>query len=229
MEKGIAPERIVFIPNGVDTEKHIGNYARKDLERFLGVNLEGKKVILTSGRLAKRKGAAWFVSEVMPKLAKDVIYAIAGAGPDQENIKKAVTKNNLSSRVKMLGYVSDENRDLLFNVCDLFVQPNIKVPDDMEGFGISVIEAASCKLPVIASDLEGLKDAVKDGQNGFLVESGNAYAWVNKINEILSDNVFRKEFGEKARQYVAENYGWEKIARKYLEEIEKAISNSSNF
>ena len=74
----------------------------------------------------------------------------------------------------MLGYVTDETRDILFNTCDVFVQPNIKVAGDMEGFGISVIEAASCEIPVIASNIEGLKDAIKDGQNGFLVESGNA-------------------------------------------------------
>jgi len=93
----------------------------------------------------------------------------------------------------------------------------------MEGFGISVIEAASCQLPVIAANLEGLKDAIKNGGNGFLVESGNASAWVEKINEVLADDNFRREFGQKARQYVIENYSWGKISRRYLEEIEKTL------
>jgi phosphatidylinositol alpha-1,6-mannosyltransferase len=159
----------------------------------------------------------------MPKLPENYIYVIAGDGADKNNIEEAIKKNDLSTRVKMLGYVSDDVRDILFNTCDIFVQPNIKVPGDMEGFGISVIEAASCQIPVIASDIEGLRDAIKDGQNGFLVDSGNAEAWVDKIKELLLNDEYRKSFGEKARQFVVNNYTWDKISRKYLEEIEKMI------
>jgi phosphatidylinositol alpha-1,6-mannosyltransferase len=95
----------------------------------------------------------------------------------------------------------------------------------MEGFGISVIEAACCRIPVLASKLEGLQDAIKEGENGFLVESENADAWFAKIIEILATDGFRDGFGEKARQFVIENYGWDKISKKYLEEISKIISN----
>lgn len=224
IERNIPAKKFVFIPNGVDVEKYIGNYTRKDLESILGEKLDQKKVILTSGRLAKRKGVAWFIDQVMLKLEKNMIYAVAGDGPDRENIKQAIEKNDLSSRVKILGYVTDEARNILLNTCDLFIQPNIKVPGDMEGFGISVIEAASCKLPVIASKLEGLQDAIKDGQNGFLVDPYDAQSYAAKITELLIDDRFRKEFGEKARQFVINNYSWEKISKKYLEEIEKIIS-----
>jgi len=222
-EKGIPTKKIVFISNGIDTEKYFKNHTRQELEKILGENIDNKKIILTSGRLAKRKGVAWFCQNVMPQLPENYIYVIAGDGADKNNVEEAIKKNDLSTRIKMLGYVSDEVRDVLFNTCDVFVQPNIKVPGDMEGFGISVIEAASCQIPVIASDIEGLKDAIKDGQNGFLVESGNAEAWVNKINELLSNDEARKSFGQKARQFVMDNYTWEKISRKYLEEIEKTI------
>lgn len=226
VEKGIAREKIVFIPNGVDINKFYKPAERQELEKFLGENLTGKKVILTSGRLAKRKGVAWFISEVMPKLSENMLYVVVGDGPDNENIKNAIEKSGLAERVKMLGYIQDADRNLLFNASDIFVQPNIKIEGDMEGFGISVIEAASCKIPVIASRLEGLQDAIKDGENGFLVESENAGAWVNKINEILSDDTFHREFGAKARNYVIENYSWEKISRQYLEEIGSVISKS---
>jgi phosphatidylinositol alpha-1,6-mannosyltransferase len=103
------------------------------------------------------------------------------------------------------------------------VQPNIKVDGDMEGFGISVIEAGACRLPVLASNIEGLKDAIKEGQNGFLVESGNANAFAEKINELFSQGNPRDLFGEKVRSFVVENYSWEHIAQKYLREIEKTL------
>lgn len=223
--KGMQKDKLVFIPNGVDTGKYWGNFSRQDLEKIIGENLEGKKTILTSGRLARRKGVAWFIENVMPKLSKNVIYIVAGDGPDRDNIKNAVEKNKLQDRVKLLGYVTDEVRDTLFNTCDLFVQPNIKIEGDMEGFGISVIEAASCRLPVIASRLEGLQDAIKDGQNGFLVEPYDAGLFANKINELLAGDEYRKKFGEKARQFVIDNFRWEIIAGKYLEEIKKVTLN----
>lgn len=220
VKRGIPEEKFVFIPNGINPDQHIGNYSRSDLEQIVGESLEGKKVILTSGRLAKRKGVAWFIRNVMPKLKDNIIYVILGDGPDKENILQAVKERDFKERVKFLGYQSDEIRDVLFNTCDIFVQPNIKVPGDIEGFGISVIEATTCRLPVIAAKLEGLKDAIKDEENGFLVESGNTEAWVAKINELLSNDQLRKEFGEKARKYTVENYSWDKIAQKYLEVIE---------
>lgn len=223
-EKGIPENKIIFIPNGVDTEKCHGNYQRSEIEKIIDESAENKKFILTSGRLAKRKGVAWFIRSILPKLPENVIYIVAGDGPDKENIQSAISENNLEKRVKLLGYVSDETRNILYNTCDLFIQPNIKVPGDMEGFGISVIEAASCKIPVLASNIEGLRDAIIEGQNGFSIESGNSEAWIKKINGLLPNDNFRKEFGERARQFVIDNFRWEKIANKYLEEIKKTTN-----
>jgi len=223
IKKGIPEDKFVFIPNGVDENKCTGNYSREDLQQILKSDIHDKKIILTSGRLVKRKGVAWFVREVMPKLRENIIYVISGSGPEFKNISQAIEEKNLSERVEMLGYVSDKVRNILFNTCDAFVQPNIKIEGDVEGFGISVIEAASCRIPVIAANIEGLKDAIKDGKSGFLVGSGNANAWAEKIKEVLSDDNFRQDFGEQARKYVTDNFSWEKISRRYLEEMNKLV------
>jgi len=222
--RGIPENKFTFIPNGVDTEKNLGNYSKIDLEKLLKINLANKKLILTSGRLVKRKGVAWFIENVMPKLPENIIYIIAGNGADKANIRKAIEKTNTQKKVLALGYVTDEQRNILFNTCDIFVQPNIKIKDDMEGFGISVIEAAACRMPVIASRLEGLKDAIKDGQNGFLIKPYDTNGYVSKINELLFDDNQRKIFGEQSRQYVIENYSWEKISKKYIEEMKKVLN-----
>lgn len=220
---GVPKENCIFIPNGFFIEKNKRKYTRKDLSKIWDADIKDKKVILTSGRLEKRKGVAWFCENIMTKLSEDIIYIIAGDGVDRDNIRKAIEKNNLSNRVKALGYVTDEIRDTLFYTCDLFVQPNIKVTGDMEGFGLSVIEAASCEIPVIASRLEGLQDAIKDGKNGFLVESENTEQWIKKINAIFSAGPeFAKNFGRMAGEYVEENFTWKNISKRYLEEMEKA-------
>ena len=156
----------------------------------------------------------------MPKMPENILYVISGDGPDKENIKQAILKNSLEKKVLMLGYIKDKDRNILFNNCDIFVQPNIKITGDMEGFGISVIEAGACGLPVIASDLEGLKDAIKNNENGFLAESENAKEFEQKILELLSNDTYTKEFGKRARKFVIDNFSWDKIAKRYLEVIE---------
>lgn len=224
-ERGIPADKFVFIPNGVDTEKHLAVCSRQDIEKIIDRPIENKKILLTSGRLAKRKGVAWFIANVMPKLDKEFLYVIAGDGPDKQNITEAIKNNQLEDRVVALGYVTDEARNILLNTADLFLQPNIKIAGDMEGFGIAVIEAGACRLPVLASNMEGLKDAIKDGQNGFLVESANVNAYVQKINELFSQGSPRQIFGEKVRDFVVNNYSWEHISKRYLKEITQTISN----
>ncbi|KKQ51438.1 MAG: Glycosyl transferase, group 1 family [Parcubacteria group bacterium GW2011_GWD2_38_11] len=224
IKKGISKEKIVFIPNGVDTEKHLIQASQADLEKIIGKSIANKKVLMTSGRLAKRKGVAWFVTNVMPKLDESFIYVVAGAGPDKENISQAIKNNNLENRVTMLGYIPDQDRNILWATSDLFVQPNIKIAGDMEGFGISVIEAGASRLPVLASNIEGLKDAIKDERNGYLVESENADAYVEKINKLFENGNPRETYGQAVRDFVIENYQWKNIARIYLSEIEKVIN-----
>jgi glycosyltransferase involved in cell wall biosynthesis len=68
--KGINKEKLVFIPNGLDIKKYAGTFFRTDLEKILKKDLEGKYVILTSGRLVKRKGVAWFIQNVMAQIKK---------------------------------------------------------------------------------------------------------------------------------------------------------------
>lgn len=222
-EKGIPKEKFTFIPNGVDTEKHFREHSRQELENILGESLADTQVLLTSGRLARRKGVAWFIRNVLPKLAENILYTVAGNGPDRANILLAIQEAGMEKRVKLLGYVDDATREILFNTCDLFIQPNIRVPGDMEGFGISVIEAASCQIPVIASKIEGLQDAISDGNNGFLIESENIEAYSHKIIELLKDTEYRRTFGKQARQYVIDHFRWEIIAQHYLDTIVQTI------
>src|SRR5690606_14141176 len=109
---------------------------------------------------------------------------------------------------KMLGYVTDEEREILYNRADIYVKPNIKVPGTMEGFGLVVLEGASCELPRVASELEVIEDAIQDGKNGILVRPNDADGFVKKIEYLLNDNDFRKAFGKKAREYTKENFAW---------------------
>lgn len=216
VKRGIKREKFSFVPNGIYPEKFTKkDYTHSDLIALIGDHYKDHKVIVTTGRLARRKGVAWFIRNVLPRLDDDILYAVAGDGNDRENIDTAINETKQQKKVLLLGRVSDEQRDTLMHTGDLFVQPNIKVDGDMEGFGISVIEAGVSGITVLASELEGLKDAIKDGQNGFLVQHEDTDAWVTKVKQLLSDDFDRVSFEKKAQRYVIDHYSWDKIAQQY--------------
>jgi len=230
---GIKQEHCVFIPNGINPDEFSEKHSREEIAKVLEADISEKKVIFRLGRFVPHKGTSWFVENVMPKLPKNVILVAAGgrvgkrtAGDrdDFEVCEKIVKEKNLNSRVLLFPNIAEQQKKIFLGAADLVVSPNIKIPGTMEGFGINAIESTACGRVVIASALEGLKDAIIDGENGFLVESGNADAWVQKINEILSlSDETRSEFGEKAKKYTIEHFSWNKIARRYLEEIKKVL------
>jgi glycosyltransferase involved in cell wall biosynthesis len=225
-EKGIPEDKIVFIPNGVDPQKYYKSHSREELEKLLGEKINGRKIILSTGRLASHKGIDWFTENVVPKLSDNTLFIIAGNGEKKKEIEKIIKEKKIIGKVKLLGHVNTNDFSVLYNTCDIYVKPNIKVKGTMEGFGLVAIEAASCKLPVIASNLEGLKDAIKDGWNGFMIEPYDTDGFVKKINELLENSQYCQEFGEKARQFVIDNFSWNIIAEKYLEEIKETINNT---
>jgi len=157
----------------------------------------------------------------MPKIKNDFIYLISGDGPERENIKKTIKKNKLENCVIMLGRTNVETLKLLYNASDLFILPNIHIEGNMEGFGIVVLEAGSCGLPVIASDIEGIKDAVINGKTGWLVESENSEAFIKKIESSSFDP-------KSIQKIVRYNFNWTKIAQQYLDELNYLGSNDIN-
>ncbi|MDZ7786329.1 MAG: glycosyltransferase family 4 protein [Candidatus Saccharibacteria bacterium] len=200
---------------------------REQLSQEISYVLEDRTLLLTTGRLVKRKGVEWFITNVLPQLVKkdqNVLYLVAGDGVERDKINEAVTSNNMTDNVVLLGRVSDSVRSLLYQSCDVFVMPNIVVPGDMEGFGIVAHEAATAKLPVVASNLEGIADAIKNNKNGILVKSGDKEAFLRALDKLLKDRTYRKKFGEKAREFTLNEYSWENIANQYIKVYQELVS-----
>lgn len=214
--RGLPASKFIFIPNGVAALTTLAPYSRHDLEAFLKKKVPGP-VILTLGRLVQRKGVTWFIENVVSQLDADITYIIAGEGREQSAILAAIRAHNFQDRVLYVGGVSDRDKELLFCTADIFVQPNIEVAGDMEGFGLVVLEAAMHGRVVIASEIEGLKDAIQDGQNGFLIAAGDADAYRRKIQEVLKNPAEKEALGKQAREYVSKNHTWPLIAGKYLD------------
>ena len=186
--------------------------------------LQQSKILLTTGRLVKRKGVAWFVSAVLPDLvAADpkILYLVCGVGKQQSAIEQAVERHGLQANVKLLGRVSDELIRTLYNASDVFVMPNIPTPGNVEGFGLVALEAASCGTVVVASDLEGISDAIKNDENGFLVPAKDAAAWRTKLLQVIAEPGLSKEA---IRNYTLTNYSWQKTAEGYEKVFDSVLS-----
>lgn len=227
-EHGIDSRKCMVIPNGVETERFVGDRDRSRLETLIGRSLDHKIVLLTLGRLAKRKGVAWFIRNVLSHLNGNILYAVAGSGPDEPAVLEAISAAGMSDRVILLGRVSGDDMMTLLRSSDIFVQPNIRVPGDMEGFGIAVIEAGSAGLPVVASDLEGLRDAITHGRNGFLVKPEQIDGFTKTINELAENEDERRAFGDQSARFIEDTFHWNMIAKRYIETLEKITKKSSS-
>lgn len=185
---GVDAARIAVVNPGVrcdNIERSDRAAARDEVVRRLDLD-PNSLIAITLGRLVRRKGVTWFIENVLPQL-EDVTYLVAGDGPMRDQIETAIARSNARDRVRLLGRVDDEFRELLLRGTDLCVMPNVRVPGDMEGFGIVAVEAASRGALVIASALEGIEDAVVDDVTGILVEPEQAELFVETIRSLADD------------------------------------------
>lgn len=173
--------------------------------------------LFTAGRLVERKGHMWFIKHVLPDLPENVIYVIAGSGPEDINIIRAAEENRVAERVILLGRADDEKLRKLYNSVDAFIQPNIKIEGNAEGFGLVLLEAALCELPVFASNIDGIPDAIVDGKNGKLLPSEDVQAWISALQDFIAHREQYQERAKAARQYTLANFRWKKIIPKYVE------------
>ena len=151
----------------------------------------------------------------MPRLPDNVHYWLIGGGPETERIRAAVLHRELAARVRLLGTLSDDQVSAVYRRADLFLMPNIPTANTMEGFGVVILEAGLCGVATVASRLEGLEDAVMEGENGHLVESGNPAAFAEILNFYHRD---RSALGELRRRTIAatQRFRWDVVVDRHL-------------
>ena len=223
VNRGLSKDRCQIIPNGVNPDEFNQKYDTCQIHRLLGREVGDQHIILTVGRLIERKGVHWFVENVLPKLNENISYVIAGDGPMRRTIERIIEQKELRSRVFLLGEVSDADLHMLYAAADIFIQPNIPIEGDMEGFGLVVLEAGASGLPVLASRLEGLIEAISDGNNGELLTPCSAEEYIEHIHNLLQDKDNRYAKGRKAMVYIRKNFTWDVIAEQYLRIFNKYL------
>lgn len=217
LKRGVNSRTAHVIPLGITDDLYDARESSKLPSSF--EIPKDSKILLSVGRLVKRKGIAWFIRNVLPEVVsqeKDTILIICGKGPEEQSIGQAINDAALTSNVRLLGAVSNNELRYLYNNAACFVMPNIKVSGDKEGFGRVLLEASLCQLPIVASDIEGIPDAITHNKNGVLVQAESSKAHIAAILDILRDNKKAHKFGIKSRSYTLEHYNWQLVSENYV-------------
>jgi glycosyltransferase involved in cell wall biosynthesis len=200
----------------------LGVRLKKNIPFFAPKRSGRERYILFIGRLVRRKGASWFARNVLPALPDDVKFYVAGKNWDCPGVE--MLKNN--PRVNLLGYVPDNELPLLISESEMVVMPNVSSPDktDAEGFGLVALEGPAHGVPCVASSIEGLLDAVRPSETGFLVSAEDTDAWVTQVNQILEwDENDRKSFSLKAKKSLETYFSWSRVAHDTLTAYQKNL------
>ncbi|MCP4085368.1 MAG: glycosyltransferase family 4 protein [Actinomycetia bacterium] len=210
IEMGIEESCVEIVNPGVEIPPDPAS-AEQVRERF-GFG-DDMVVLTTVGRLVPRKGVSWFVEHVLPALPDRARYVVAGPGdPDTlRQLDEAIDLAGVRDRVTVAGRVDARTRELLLGGADIFVMPNLRLPGDMEGFGLVAAEATVRGTLVIASRLEGIVDALVDGAGGVLCEPGDEATWVETVGTYVSDSELRSTRAEEFREVALTRFSLERL------------------
>lgn len=230
IKRGIKPS--IVIPQGVDTDQFKKQGSRKEalslIQSRTGFSITSQPVLLSVGRLVKRKGVMWFLEHVFLSLPKNTLYIIVGKGKLEQEIIDFIKFHNLQSRIFLFTDLRDQQLASCYKIASIFIMPNIPVPNDMEGFGIVALEAGSAGLPVIASDIEGISDAISHNKNGFLIKSQNADEYRKTIYSFLKHPLAARLLGKRAKQYNEIHFSWEVICNRYKHSFRALIDQNNH-
>ena len=213
ISRALTPDAInsmVRIAPGIDTEHFAPAVDSELLKREL--DLEGKRVIVSVGRLVHRKGQDTLV-EALPEILKeypDAHLLFVGVGPHLEYIHKCAIQLGVLANISFVGRVQYSELPRFISVGEIFAMPSRSrlAGLEIEGLGIVYLEASACELPVVGGLSGGAPDAVLEGETGFAVDGLNPSAVASAVNQLLADPERAKEMGRRGRQWIIDEWEW---------------------
>lgn len=209
---GIPQNRIHHIPNGIETTPGADG-------RDYG--LQDPVVITFVGRLHPQKDVATLLAafQLVVQQEPHVRWQLrlAGTGPLEGRLKALTRELLIEQQVLFLGHVQDVNA--LLDQSDLFVLPSLS-----EGMSNALLEAMSRGLPCIVTDIPGNRDLIQDGENGYLIEAGDAAGLAHTITTTIRDAALREQLGRRGRETVEMKYSLTHVANQYVGLYEELLS-----
>lgn len=196
------------IPNGVDLLKFQNtNYKLQTKHKT-----QNTKVIITTSRLVPKNGVDILIKSIadVKKTIPDIQCWIIGGGPERKNLELLTTDYQLQTNIKFFGEVPHEKIHEYLHKADIFVRPSRS-----EGMGISFVEALAAGLPIIGTNVGGIKDIIQDGKTGIFVKVDDPQDLAKKIVGLLRDEKLSNSIAMGGRKMAEERFSWEGIASSY--------------
>ena len=209
-----AADKVTVVPNGVSLQHFRPNEStRIDIRGKLNIPLESS-VMITAGRLAAEKGTHLAI-EAMKKIEDGTAHLlILGEGEDRARLEQLSRAENLSGRVHFTGFVPHDELPAYLSAADLFLMPTLR----QEGLPITLVESLAAGLPVVASNIGGIRAAVEHQKQGMLFPLGELNAFVEQLELLLSGHELRKKLARAAREKAEKCFDVDKMIER-TEEI----------
>jgi len=174
---------------------------------------DGPLRILFVGRLVERKGVEVLV-RALPRILehRDAELTVVGEGPRAESIRRTARRAGVADRVSLTGFLSREELSRRYAGCDIFVLPAVvDRKGDTEGLGVVLLEALRRARPVVASEVGGIPDIVRDGRTGWLVPAGDEEALARRVLELCRQPERARRVAREGRAFAEERFGWDRV------------------
>ncbi|MGI9285762.1 MAG: glycosyltransferase family 4 protein [Pseudomonadales bacterium] len=184
--------------------------------------LPGRRVIVTVSRLQPRKGHDVLI-KAMPRILQqhpDITYAIVGSGKQENVLRQLIDELAIGDSVILLGECSEAEMKRWYQRSDLFVLPNRQIGNDVEGFGIVLLEAQACGTPVIAGDSGGTKETMEIGKTGYVLDCSSPEGLVTLISNLFADPKQLATMGAEARERILQVFDWPRVIESATELFE---------
>jgi glycosyltransferase involved in cell wall biosynthesis len=226
LDVGVDQNKIIAIPNGVDTERFHPSSDSEANRLRSKLGLPEKWLLTYTGKLNRGKGLTVLLEAWRELIARTqaLHLVLVGSGSGQylsceDELRTYVCEHGLEQYVTFTGYV--ENVEDYLRASDACV-----LPSKSEAFGLSLCEAMACGLPSIGTTVGGVPDFVTDGENGILIAPGDSSALTDAIWQLYSDGEESRKLGENARKTVQQKFSMRVIAEAHVQTFADVLENS---
>jgi phosphatidylinositol alpha-1,6-mannosyltransferase len=208
-------EKCDVLHPGVDTTKFLKAPSNEAVRQRFGWG-KGKLVLLTVGRLQQRKGQDFLV-KAMPALLQifpNLHYAIVGRGEEKEHLISLIDDLELNDSVTLHTDMDDEDLVNAYQQCDIFILPNRTINNDIEGFGMVLVEAQACGKPVIAGNSGGTSETMLERETGVIIDCSSKETILRELPDAI--HCCRSLDHEKIYCHAHSCFNWERHTKEFL-------------
>jgi glycosyltransferase involved in cell wall biosynthesis len=214
--QGIDTKKLVTIYNGIENVRSVSGKETSGLRKELGIPVN-YSVIGTIAQFSEKKGLGYLIrsASILLKLRKDVNFLLVGDGTIMGELKQLCHNLKIGENVIFAGERGDIPE--MLSLIDIFVLPSIR-----EGLPLAILEAMACGKPVIATNVGGVPEVIKNGINGILVQPKDPDALHNAMKELLNDAAKRKKMGREGMDICAKSFS-SKVMVDRIEELYETL------